>query len=243
MPQACTICTHLKSRQIDQAIRRSFPNRRIASQFSVTERAIRNHKDTHIAERFERALAKLEEQRELDLKTELARCFHRVNKLFDACDRELTDPSDPDRYTLEPRAYEVVVVCETLKDGVRRHRRATLQEVFDEVRKKKRKEGVTVELVEAKRADPRKLISEVARTLDRHMHTLGELTGEFKQPQANPRDINTRAYNEFVDLFVKMWEAIDPNVQRRQVVEALAEMPETTGEFMPMVQQEMRWAN
>jgi hypothetical protein len=40
-------------------------------------------------------------------------------------------------------------------------------------------------------------------------------------------------------MFVKMWQSINPKVERRQVVEALSEMPETTGEFMPYVQAEL----
>ena len=38
---------------------------------------------------------------------------------------------------------------------------------------------------------------------------------------------------------MKMWQTINPKVERREVVEALAEMPDTAGDFMPYVQAEL----
>lgn len=48
MPRACTICTHPELEAINRALVEGTPNRRIASQYDVTERAVRNHKASHL---------------------------------------------------------------------------------------------------------------------------------------------------------------------------------------------------
>ena len=156
----------------------------------ITEPALFRHIRSHLAERLRRALKRSDERRELDLRAELARCFHSVNLLFTACDAWLRDPEDPEAYTVEPRAGEVTVVYdEILSDGRKRRGRAKLQTLLNNVNKKRaEKSQPEIDLVEAKYADPRKLVLLTAQTLDRHLRMLGDLTGEFKQPAANPID-------------------------------------------------------
>ena len=48
MPRLCTICTHAQREAIDQALVTDTPNRRIAAQFSISEQAVRRHKDEHL---------------------------------------------------------------------------------------------------------------------------------------------------------------------------------------------------
>jgi hypothetical protein len=48
MPRACTICTHRDRQPIDHALAISTPNRRIATQYAVTESALRRHKSDHL---------------------------------------------------------------------------------------------------------------------------------------------------------------------------------------------------
>jgi hypothetical protein len=48
VPRICTICTHPELEAINRALVEGTPNRRIASQHDVTERAVRNHKAGHL---------------------------------------------------------------------------------------------------------------------------------------------------------------------------------------------------
>ena len=61
MPRACTICTHPGLDAINRALVEGAPNRRIASQYDVTERAVRNHKSGHLPA----TLAKAQEAEEV----------------------------------------------------------------------------------------------------------------------------------------------------------------------------------
>ena len=87
--------------------------------------------------------------------------------------------------------------------------------------------------------DAAKLLLQASDRLDKHLRMLGDLTGEFKQPQRNPRNITERLYNEWVDLFVEICKPIDPNIERRSVIDALSRMPETAGDFMPFIDAEL----
>ena len=49
MPRQCTICTHDDRPAIDQALVNSKPNRRIATQFGVSESAVRRHRAEHLS--------------------------------------------------------------------------------------------------------------------------------------------------------------------------------------------------
>lgn len=48
MPRSCTICSHPEREAVDRALVEKVPNRRIASQYDVSERAVRNHKANHL---------------------------------------------------------------------------------------------------------------------------------------------------------------------------------------------------
>ena len=61
MPRACTICTHTELEAIKRALVEGTPNRRVASQHDVTERAVRNHKAGHLPA----ALVKAQEAQEV----------------------------------------------------------------------------------------------------------------------------------------------------------------------------------
>src|SRR5262249_38289401 len=84
MSQACKICTHPQSREIDRAILHSESNRRIATRFKLIEGSVRRHKDTHLAERLASVLKKLEECNELILPSDLAAIYLDVRSVADA---------------------------------------------------------------------------------------------------------------------------------------------------------------
>ncbi len=83
MPQPCTICTHPERAAIDAAVIGDTPNRRIAAQFSVSEQAIRRHKDSHLPA----SLAKSETARDAaiadDLLVRIYTLANRMERLLD----------------------------------------------------------------------------------------------------------------------------------------------------------------
>jgi hypothetical protein len=55
MPRSCTICAHRDVRRINAAIVESMPNRRIATQYGISEAAVRRHKAEHLPRRMVKA--------------------------------------------------------------------------------------------------------------------------------------------------------------------------------------------
>src|SRR5262245_40940568 len=107
MPQLCTICTHAERHQIDLAVvRGEQSNRAIARQFGVTHHSLLRHCKEHLAPTIRDAQAEVHHLERIDLNRELAKCFHRIDKISNACDEWLRDPERPDRYNLYPRPEE-----------------------------------------------------------------------------------------------------------------------------------------
>lgn len=67
MPRVCTVCGHPERAEIDAAlVAREASNRRIASQYGVSERAVRDHKANHLKARM---LEAAERNTEADIRT------------------------------------------------------------------------------------------------------------------------------------------------------------------------------
>ena len=122
------------------------------------------------------------QQNGLDLAQEVRGWMETIGKMLRACDEWLTDPEDPTRYDLSPRASEIMVHYETTTAGpggraivVRRKARlSALLGALSRVR-----DGLTVTTAESKAADPRKLILDTTKTLESHMRLVAEIAGKI----------------------------------------------------------------
>jgi hypothetical protein len=224
MPRACSICTHPKRAEIDKALVAGTPLRNVAERFETSATALHRHKATHLVDvivraerqhavKVERQVAKREAQKDddaLDVMTELKRLFARMNKLMNACDEWLTDPDDPTRYDLSPRAREVMVHYEEIDDSGAKpavvRRKATLDKLLQEARGETTRSWT---LVETKAADPRELIVTTSRQLKSQTELLAKLIGQLdERPQIN-------------FLVIPEWQAL-----RAEIVKALRPYPE-----------------
>lgn len=78
MPRPCTICTHPERDEIDTAIVRGQPLRRIATQRGLTEQSMRRHGAAHLPASLARAHAAQEIAQAGDLLGELRELHNRV---------------------------------------------------------------------------------------------------------------------------------------------------------------------
>lgn len=185
MARVCTICSHPQREAIETTLVKGGSNRSIAKQFGVSPSAVLRHARDHLPEVVAavRAIEPIEppnrstlvsaiaaeEQRGINVLAELERCFLRVNKLFDACDVWLTDPRDPTRYDIGPRAGDVDVVYEVRNEGgdLLDRKKVKLSWLYRAVERMARKPDYALKIVEGetKYADPRKLILDTASQL------------------------------------------------------------------------------
>ena len=155
------------------------PYRQIAKQFGVTTSSLTRHK-RHMAKHLVPA-TKTEEVAKADrLMSEVERLTRHVNKMLAACDEYLTDPDNPKKYDIGPRAEDIEVVYLEHIEGKRVRKKKLLSELLELI------EGQGTPLhVRYKIADPRELL---LKTVDR-LHNLAELlarvTGELREAQMN----------------------------------------------------------
>ena len=71
MTRLCTICTHPESAAIDRALFAREPNRRVATQFGVSEGAIRRHKAEHLRDKLSQAAEARDADEAVDLLVEM----------------------------------------------------------------------------------------------------------------------------------------------------------------------------
>jgi hypothetical protein len=162
---SCLVCKSKNKIKIDTALINGESIRKISQQFSISESSIYRHSKTHLPKSLSKA-KETEETRQADrVMVELNRCLERANLLFDSCHDWLTDPANPEKYTLSPRDYEIDVIYHLQSDDNDKpiRRKAPLSQLLAMVRAG----GVMIESWESKVMDPRKLI----------LDTIGRLSG------------------------------------------------------------------
>jgi hypothetical protein len=233
MPK-CTVCGHGERAEIDRALVRGEALRALARRYGMSRSALLRHMRNHIpadlarvAEAGQQAQASAlvgvveqravqQEERGLNVLAELGSTLRGVNKLFAACDSWLTDPEDPERYDLGPRAEELLVhYWKPARDGQHVRAKAPLSELLALTHAyapgapsmgaaPAGSGGVGIEAVELRGADPRELILKVAKRLEAELQLVARLLGQLPVPTeqggstvnvlvASPEWLSTRA--------------------------------------------------
>lgn len=233
MPRVCTICTHPQRVEIDKAIVAGESIQTIANRFPVSAQAVKRHRDSHLVDQLVRAAERtggvvlpasvqtpemqaIQETADLDVMTELKWIFHFMHKLAQACDDWLTDPTQPERYDLSPRAHEINVVYEDIVydeegNGHTKKGKARLSDLLAIAREPDPDRAFT--LVETKTADPRKLIVATAERLHAQIELLAKLVGELDE-----RPINVVMLPGWTTFRTALLEALAPYPEAKVAV-------------------------
>lgn len=192
MPRTCTICSNDQKLAIDAQIAVGKSYRGIARQFSVSDDAITRHVKSCIPQALEAARQQEKAKSGLVVEDEVQKVFRRLNKLIDACDEWLTDPDDPEKYTLEPRDNELQVIyldpTDRDQDGNPKRKRDSLRGLLERI------EGEQFEAlkIESKHADPRELVVKTAAQIGGQLELYARLLGLFQKPRDNDKDVERR---------------------------------------------------
>src|SRR5262245_57710739 len=190
MARVCKICRHPQTLEIDRFLAKRTSYRDIARQFGVTHAGVERRVKNCIPEFLDAARAEQKRERAIVVEDEVNRVFNRLNKLLDACDEWLTDPSDHAKYSLDARAHELLVIYDDLADltekGQPKRKRDQLSNLLARLEKKGRVEAASVTL---KRADPRDLIVRTAGEIKGQLELFARLQGLFQRDRANESDM------------------------------------------------------
>ncbi len=86
MPRVCTICTHAEHDAIDAALVGEVAKRRIAAQYSVSEQAVRRHREDHLPAIMVKSEQAKEVARADDLIGQLQEITTRTDRLYKIAD-------------------------------------------------------------------------------------------------------------------------------------------------------------
>jgi hypothetical protein len=159
------------------------PYRHIAARYGLSTSALVRHKADDLLPEIVAAWQAERHANGIELVTELRGWMDTIGKLLKACDAWLTDPEDPTRYDLSPRASEVLVHYEMTIAGpggrpVVVKRKARLQALLGALSRVR--DGLAVTAVESKAADPRKLLLDTTKTLESHLRLVAEIAGKVQ---------------------------------------------------------------
>jgi len=98
MPRPCTICSNPEKTAIDSALIEATPYRRIASEYNLSEAAVRRHAKRHLRETIARArvLRRVDEERAIEQATQavVTREIDRADDLLKLAERLQTEALD-----------------------------------------------------------------------------------------------------------------------------------------------------
>lgn len=171
-----------------------------------------------------RDLTKREGEGARKILARVERIAGRCEKMSDALDLWLTDPDNPDRYTMDPRTDELKCICTlqgTDSNGKPISRTATipLNELMSQLEfTEYRGLSVIPEHLVWKNTDPRKLMLDTARALKELLELLAKITGELKESVDVHVDVRTQL-SSIVQVINAELE--DEPEKKQRIVEAI----------------------
>lgn len=175
-----TVEQHPKRDEIEQKIVEGVSFRGIAGQYGIPQASLQRY----VNQRFVKLAGEAIRERHLDHGEAIVERLHniikRLEKLVNAADEWLTDPEDPEKYNLHPRADEVEIIYYTEDgDGNPLRNKKKLQDIVSEI------EGTNKKVAELhwKNVDIRTLIPRTADSLHKQLDLVAKILGEVKGGQ------------------------------------------------------------
>ncbi len=211
---------HPKKNAIVRALINQVPYDKIADEFGLSFGSVQRYASQRLRHNAAKALAKGDYDGAA-LLSRVEDTIVNVQKMYDACNDWLTDPTDHSRYNLEDRANELqVIYYEYYEDAEGNERtvkkKDNLQKLIDDVMGKRR-EAIEVN---SKRTDPRQLILMTAQTLNKQLETLSKIAGVVKEVTNVDVNINMNTHLASNVIQIIQREVDDPAVVQR-IVEGL----------------------
>lgn len=225
--RAFSIDKHPQKREIIRDLVNQIPYLTISKKYpGLSESAVYRYANQRMAQKAGDAIASGEYDGQAML-DRVENTIAYVQKMYESLNEYLSDPDDPNRYSLASRAEEVEVIYtkhilnnEGEIEGKTRGK-ALLQELLD---RGLRDDEEVERIYSIRRVEPAKLLLETASTLTKQLEILARIAGVIKETNQTTVNtnvvINHQAITNIVGVIER--EVKDPEVVKR-IVEALNE--------------------
>jgi len=183
MAQVCKVCTHPRRAEFlqqlcDQAATGKLAIQPLAKKFGVSRTALTNHIKTCIPATVASAARAGAVEQGVAAVELIEKYVRDAEQIRLACSEWMTDPDDPNRFSLEKRASEVMVIyLDGVRNGTPVRRKKSLAELLALVQQKL---GIQVAGMESLGTDPRKLYLDLFRSATSLITLRANLWGEGK---------------------------------------------------------------
>lgn len=225
MGRPSKIENHPKRQYIIEAIiegKESYRN--IGKRFDISASAVLKYKNTYLAENLSKVIAikaigkkeAVENQCNETAANQLQNIMGLMYKQLAACDAYLSDPEDPTKYSLDPRAWECDVVYLDVDPDTGRstRKRESMQRIIDQMNER----NINPVEIKMNQEDPRKLILSTATVLTKQLELIAKIEGIIKDTT-----VNVTVNQQWQQIEQVIYEATEnaPEV-RKKIVERLA---------------------
>ncbi len=198
MSRTYVIANHPKRQEIELDILAGKSCTDIAQNYGISSSAVDRYKKKVL--RMKLRVASVNDVD--DLIERLNEYLDGVDQMYDSIYDWLSDPDDPSRLTIEPRANEITVIYdEVLGDKVVR-KKEKLRDIINEIRSHDKKPvEVTYNL-----SDPRQLLLSTVSTLQKTLEIMAKVRGDIVETKVEVRTVTGNTS----DIIAKLTKALEP---------------------------------
>ena len=177
---------HPQKDKIIKALVKGTSFREITGQYGISKSSLSRYLNDSLFPKVAKHVAERDMKDAKFVLSEIDSIISKMKKLYDACDEYLTDPDNPDKYSLMPRAWEQEIkyldYSNVSEENPKPEQKTMMvQDLINEMRDHKK------ELIEIKykHHDPRKIITETATVMTKQLELLARIQGTIKDVSIN----------------------------------------------------------
>lgn len=207
-----TIETHPRRQEMLEDLSDGMPMSKVATKYGVSRITIAKYVKEYL---WPMAAAKYKEEQHQGgtaIKGRVERMVEVAEKMLESVDEQLTDPDNPGRYDLSPKAEEIEVTYIEDKGRGPKRRKARLQELIDQVEQNER----AVVSLHSRQPDLKELLLKSVDSLERALTLLAKIEGSLQDPS----QLDLTMFPVWKDIQIILMEVSKDHPQARETIVA-----------------------
>jgi hypothetical protein len=210
---SCLVCNHPNRDQIDAGLAKRLSIRGMSRTYGITHEAIARHRDNHLSQTIAQAQIFQDLATANGIGNHIESLLTNCIKLYAACNEWLTDPADPTKYNINPRAEDVDVIYYDVTPGEEEDDPPIVSKTRSTAKLSALlvKTGGLAQIVRWKIADPRELLLKTAQTLNQQLELIARVRKVINEKPIVQQTVNNI---EIQAVFVRVSDMLRGMAQR-----------------------------